>query len=481
MKKKLASIISISLLVIVITTLAVVLTACGDNNKEEEKPFGITAADPLPVITPYQDFDVSTAIVVEDGVAYEYEGFYINSRGQEKTIEFNDSIVNIPQNDVVAEITVTAVKGAETAEKLIKLNVCGTPDVIDNGISELWCENAIGKNLNFDPQYIMDGDSSIKVTFSGYYTAYGTQYANLNGHLSTKEGGIYDRPYYDIYEEENQDEAWKDAVMTFWIYYANPPKNSTANLDIGYFFAYLRNGEEQRVCFEFGDSPITSCTAGQWTQIAIRFKDFGKQSDLYLNVQDYYSPYAYDINKNCDSVNFKCRVIDQDSIDKGVKYNYTFYMDGLNIMTYADFTATYPEYEFGIDQGDTLSGNFQIPEWQTAGKGISFEYKLIDPDTATQDSLCIVAHVYDGQGHSDWARLTDYITLDFTNNTATAGQIIDLGNGRFRYELMLDDAPVNSAPGETPAGDETADIIYFNSYETHFLMSNLEVIDGYTE
>ncbi|MCQ2603139.1 MAG: hypothetical protein MJ193_04340, partial [Clostridia bacterium] len=358
----------------------------------------------------------------------------------------------------------------------------GTPDVIDNGYAESWNDSSIGKTINYDPEYIKNGDSSIKVSFSGYYVEYGTQYATLPGHLSTKENGIYDRDYFSIYKEQNVEEAWKDAVLYFWIYYAATPRgNDDMALDIGFFYGRHKENGEERITYEFGDTPITECAYGEWTQVAIRMKDLGQTSDLYLNVQDYYSSYAYDPEKNCDMITFKCRGRDTDYLGKDVKYTYTFYMDDIDITTYKDFKEKYPEYNWGVDYGATLDRKFSVENWKTSGKGISFEYELKNKDNPTSNIFNVFAHVDDGAGNDTWARLIENITLDFATNTATAGQIVSLGNDKYRYELMFDDCTPNLAPGEEPTGEETASSIYFVEYNNAMLISEFAVITEYSD
>lgn len=479
------------LLIVVTFSATALMVGCSENKGDQNPVFEIKEVEKLPFVEPYKNFDILTSFEREDGVTYDYSVKYVDDMGDESDLELSDSFIYVEKDKGYVVVSVSAVKGEEKAEKDITLTIQGTPDAVDNGFSILWGEEGIiKKNLNYNPEYIKDGNSSLKVSFGGYYYEYGTQIANFLGRLCTVESGTYDENYFSIYKDhkDDQEEAWKDAVISFWVYYANTPKNHPdAKLDIGYRFRH-NDGEEVSAPYardyEFGDSPIVSCEPGQWTQVAIRLKDLGKVTALHFNYEKYVRM-VFNIDTDCDFLSFKCRVSDEDYNSGEVKYTYSFYMDGVNISTYADFVRDNPSFDFGADHGATVSGQYLIENWLEGDKGISFEYSLDDPDTAGVNSFALFA-----SDASGWYRLTEWINIDFINNVAYVGEdtesgrcgkIVDLGNGKFRYELMFEDATLNLASGEEPDGTETLNLLYYRDYNTKIKSSEYKVIGAYSE
>ena len=473
-KLKIILIVVISLVVVAGVTLAIVLSV-------PKEKFEIVAAEKLPDVEPYKDFDLTKAIVTEDGVEYEYSAVYVSDSGDEQELELKGTTINVPKSSGFVRVTVSAEKNKKTDTKVIDLNIKGVGDAVDEGFNILWGEDTVKKAVNYDPQYIKEGGSSLKVSFAGYYLDYGTQFANFLGRLCTVEGGVYDDKYFSIYKDhkEDQEEAWKDAVITFWIYYSATPKNHPdTKLDIGYYFKHRDGAEvapQYMRSYEFGESPLVACEPGQWTQIAIRLKDLGKVDQLYFNYEKYVRM-VFDVGKDCDIISFKCRVSDPDYNSGEIKYTYSFYMDGFDIITYDDFTRKNPSFDFGVNWGDTVNGKVAVENWLSGGKGISFEYSFVDPENVGVDTFALY---FDGDG-GEWQRLTDWITIDFMANSANVGRIIDLGGGRYRYELMFEDAVLNSAAGEEPDGTETVNLIWYSDYNTKLMTSNYKVISAYS-
>ena len=73
------------------------------------------------------------------------------------------------------------------------------------------------------------------------------------------------------------------------------------------------------------------------------------------------------------------------------------------------------------------------------------------------------------------------VELNFADNTATSGKIIDLGDGKYRYELMFADVPVTAEEGKEPNGSETANVIWYQNYPTKLLTGNYKEINAYSE
>lgn len=485
-------IISVTLFVM----LSLVAILCAGCNGEPVKKFEIVEKDPLPFIEPYNEFDIKTAFEVEEGVEYGFEGYYSNSKGVEVDIEFSGSTFTINSGSAeVAVITVTGVKGKETVKKEISLTIQGNPDVIDNGFYETEKDGVITKSLNYDPRYVKKGSSSIKVNFAGYYEAnqWGAQFAYLLGRLCTVEDGIYDTDYFSIYKQADQDKAWEDAVMTFWVYYSNAPKDhEDTKLDIGYRVLW-HAGEplpENEKDFDFGQSPVTQCKPGEWTQIAIRFKDFNKVTPLFLDYGRYKFGWTSDreLHEICDIMSFKCRVEADDLIpgegsDDQVKYTYSFYFDDVDIMTFSDFIEKYPDFDlnqskkiFPQDVNKNINISDEIKNFSSSGKAFVFDYKAIDDDTNTGD---VIRFSLWGR---NWGtpRRTELITVnvvtnDVKFNEASVGSVEELEDGWYRVFIPANELPVNTAEGAT--GAETIGMIYFNTVEHAFEINNIGFVE----
>ena len=477
----------------------ILCVGCSRNNDDNDASaeLAIVEIKPLAVIEPYKEFDMNNVFVQDDGVSYSFEGFYSTTKGSFKDIVFNGSKFKISADDAeIANITITAEKGDQTVSKELSLTVDGKLDVVDNGYIQLWKEDYVAKSANYNPAYVKDGNSSIKVTCNGYYTVEGSQFANLLGHLATVDGGIYDTDYFSIYQKANQEDAWKDAVMTYWVYYSGAPKgHEDVKLEIGYRFAhntYEQLPKNAQRDFDFTGASIKECNLGEWTQIAIRLKDVYKTTPLFLDWEQWRTGNVgndnlYDI---CDIVNFKCRLYSEEYESRDRKYIYSFYFYGGDILTYDDFTQKYPDYEFEPSSIPPLQENenedttvirsweneFTVENWRNSGKGISFDYSFVNPASSAENDAFWFFESVDGE----WHRLTNQIAIDFNNKVADCGKVIDLGNGKFRYELMFSDAPINMDDGQEASGNEKANLIYFVEYPTVLNVSNFQVIDQYS-
>lgn len=458
------------LLFIVFTILfccsALSFVACS-NGDVEKSQFKIKFTSDKITISPYVEYDVDSFVVHEAGVNYSYDGYYMTSSGGMKEISFDGTKFTVPSNDAVAEINVTAEKDKDIIEELLVIVVQGEGDRIDEGYNELYADEPINKSVNFNPKFIKEGNSSIKVNFRGYYKSYGTQFAAVPGHLITKEDGIYDLDYFDIYKEPNVEEAWKDAVMYFWVYFDKAPEECTNPvLDLGYRLLT----RDRTIDLDFGQSPITPINKGSWSLYTVRFKDVGQTKDLYMNYEEYFNPHTYE--NSFDQLNFKCRL--KDSLyETGMKsYSYTFYFDGINITTYEKFNEEFPNYDWGSDFGNTWENKLSIDNWKDSGEGMAVDFSLKDSIVGNN-----VFALFD----KDWNRLSDYITLDFENVVASCGNLIKIADNNYRYELMMSDVSFNQVPEEEPTGNERFSLVYFNEYNNKMYVTEFSTINNYSE
>lgn len=461
------------ILLIWVLAACFLIASCGKKQQEPKKLIKET-----PVIAPYKEFDLSTIMNKEAGVTYTYSGIYLNSRGNEKTITFDGDKFTIPENDTVAEIDIEYNGKTEH----VALSVIGYEDVIDEGMISLWCEDSIAKTANFNPQYIKEGNSSIKVTFNGYHVNYGTQFICLCGHLSNNDGkGIYDRPYYSIYKEENVEEAWKDAVFYYWVYNTIQPSDKYDSTDLE--FGCRIKTRDDKVNFDWGPANVQVAKAGEWTMYVLRLKNFGVTKDLEKDIDAFYSSSAVAWAESYDSLNMKVRGLNQakdefGNVDTSIKQNYVFYVDGFNFCSYKQFKEMYPDYDIDSQAvSDTWKSEVTpIDNWKNSGKGISFDFKLKDPASgATNYKFSLL--------NSEWDRLSDYITLDLASVTASYGRLTKKSDNVYHYELMFSEINFNTqdAPKFVPDGTETFGMIYFREYPAKMLMSYFTVITNYSE
>ena len=484
MKKTVSAILSAA-----IAFTALFCVAC--DNAADANKFDIVERDPLPVIEPYKDFDMTTAFIVQEGATYSYEGYYVNSKGIEKDLVFNGSVTKISaDNASFANVTVRATKGEETVEKEISLTVEGVSDVIDEGINKSYKDPGISKSINFNPNYVKDGNSSVKVDFSGYINVWGSQFSSILGHLNTIDGGIYDTDYFSIYKKADQESAWEDAVMTFWIYYASAPRGyEDEKLSISYF---LRWNDFEDIPLgmnrfsDWGSSPITQCEVGEWTQVAIRFKDFGKRTPLLLDFDRYKNGYNAETQfEMMDIVSYKCRVGDE-GFD-GINYSYSFFFDSLDVMTYADFVNAYPDYEFAdlnqpkeiLPQSDVrhIDLNEDIENFASSGKALVFDFRAIDNAANTGDT---VEFTLWGRNWGN-PRRTDLVAVNVVENVVTyngetIGKVEALEDGWYRVTISLSDLPINTDEGAT--GEETVGMIFFNFVSHAFEIFNIGFVEA---
>lgn len=460
------------ILLVWLIAACLIIASCGKKEEEPKKLIKDT-----PTIAPYKEFDLSTIMNKDDGVTYTYSGYYLNSRGNEKTIEFNGDKFSIPENDTVAEIDIEYSGKTEH----VALSVVGFEDVIDKGMIECWNEDSISKSANFNPQYIKEGDSSVRVTFNGYYNAYGTQFINITGHLSNNDGkGCYDVNYYSIYKEENVEEAYKDAIFYYFVYndIKTSDKYDSTDLELG---CRLRTHDDT-VNTDWGPANIQVFKSGEWNMYVLRFKNFGIDHDLYKDLEAFYASASTGWEDTWDAVNLKCRGTNlaKDEfgvVDTTIKQTYTFYVDGFNICSYRQFKEMFPDYDIdSIAVSDTWRSEITpVDNWKNSGKGISFDFKLAEANpSATYYRFSLL---------SNWDRLTDYIQLNLDTVTTNYGRLTKVSEDTYHYELMFSDAAFNTsdAPRFEPDGSELFDLIYFRDYPEKLFMSYFTVITNYSE
>jgi len=313
--------------------------------QDDKTTFDIRFIENIPTINPYSNFDVMNVIVPFEGAEYSFSGMYVGSRNKEYNITFNKSVFNIPQDGTVAEITVTATYEGETKEKNVNIPILGTPDVIDQAFYELWHEESITGALNYNPQFVKDQVSSIKYKFSGYYFHGGIQFGCLNAHFSNKgDTECYDKNYLSIYKEDDVEEAFKDAYVILWVYNAMDDQTETGYDDSLYFGLRYRQSENLGlVDYDWGQTNILKVKRGEWTLVYWSLKDLGKTTDLYKDLDTYYQEGIADsvYRNSYDSVYFKVNGYNipknESQWDTGTKYTYTFYADGYDLVSKAQF------------------------------------------------------------------------------------------------------------------------------------------------
>jgi len=315
--------------------------------------FGVKVAKSLPEsIKPFKTIDVMDYIIKEEGVTYEFSGIYLNDRMKEVEMVFDGSKTIVKQDNTIAEISIEATKGNEYAVANIALSVTGEPDELDNGISGLWHEESITTSMNYDPTYIKDGDSSIKVVFNGYYKNDGVQFACITGHLSNRDkiGAYnYDEKYLSIYKEEDVKEAFEDAYVCFFVY--NDMKDQSENgYDdrISFGVRIKESPYSGTVDMDWYNSPKVYAERGEWTFVYFSLKDIGKTTDFYKDLDTYYTSGISDqvYRASYDALNLKLlgknlpyEKGSTTQYDSAVKYTFSCYIDGYDIMSKVQLDA----------------------------------------------------------------------------------------------------------------------------------------------
>ncbi len=116
----------------------------------------------------------------------------------------------------------------------------------------------------------------------------------------------------------------------------------------------------------------------------------------------------------------------------------------------------------------TINNALFMPNFANSGKGFTFEYR----PTSTEVTGDTIAYTI---WKDSWTkRLTEIETISLNGNnpdTAIYGEIEALDEGWYRYTVKLDDRLINTLEGAN--GNETAELVYFNSAETSFEIRNL--------
>ena len=132
----------------------------------------------------------------------------------------------------------------------------------------------------------------------------------------------------------------------------------------------------------------------------------------------------------------------------------------------------------------TNSGSIDLEHlggWKYSDATFSFDFKptatLNNSDTV-QFSLLGDNLRRSGVSEKDrmgsWNRLTERITINFADMSASDGTITAMQDGWYHYSLALIDAPLNTSAGEVAYGTETMKMIYFNSVGSSFCIKNIK-------
>ena len=174
------------------------------------------------------------------------------------------------------------------------------PDTNDRLINGTWCEH-FTREMNFDQDYVHDGESSLKFNFIGPTAFAGSQGMCLN-----------DPKLIEVWD----DKKWDNAIMNFWIY-----NSSSANINVQFL---LKDSVRDFVVDWNTEYAINQVAKpGEWTHILYSMNRLGVNRPLYKD----------DIMNDEFNIKFLW--------DGPANTPYSFYVDNVNV----EDASKYPEVD----------------------------------------------------------------------------------------------------------------------------------------
>lgn len=225
------------------------------------------------------------------------------------------------------------------------------PDANDRLINGTWCEH-FKREMNFDQDFIHDGESSIKFNFVGPTSPAGSQGMCLN-----------DPKLIEIWD----DKVWNNAIMNFWIYNA-----SNYNINVQFLLVDSERGFVVDWNTEYAINKVAK--PGEWTHILYSMNRIGVNRPLYKD----------DFAKDEFNIKFLS--------DGPVNTPYTFYVDNVNV----EDASKYPE----VDTTRVVPSRIETLEdgWENMARDLGWEKGTIstemneictstNPNTATSAKI----------------------------------------------------------------------------------------------
>ena len=123
-----------------------------------------------------------------------------------------------------------------------------------------------------------------------------------------------------------------------------------------------------------------------------------------------------------------------------------------------------------------------IEGWKYSGAKLLFDIKPTDgKNSSNKVSFSLLGSnirrtsVSERDRNGEWNRLSNMITIDFSNMTANVGTLTAKGDGWYSYSLDLHDVPLNTSSKEESFGDETLKLLYFTDIGRSFGFADLKL------
>ena len=114
-----------------------------------------------------------------------------------------------------------------------------------------------------------------------------------------------------------------------------------------------------------------------------------------------------------------------------------------------------------------------VENFKYSGKALTFAYKARNNDANVGNDVQFTIW----GGDSNWGkRITQLISINVVNNTASVGTVEALDDGWYKVTIDCTDMPINF--GENATGYETARLIYFNVVNHAFLIDGIAFVEG---
>ena len=301
-----------------------------------------------------EPYDLRQIINMQEGVSYSAAAVYQNYDTMESfSLEVTD--LYFTQNEMFdIRVTVTAQKGAETAQRSIEIPVEIRADPVDDLLRSggllSWAEGSISKQLNADPTYVKGENSKTSLLVTHQNSDSGN-----NGKVFLSIAGEEIMPYLT-------DRKWENAALTFWVYNPMPEPFE--------FQMYFVDGDTGFYIDWTNDEKPTHqrqyAAPGEWTQIKFSLKRVG-----------IVRPYSGE--KDVMSV----RVRYGGHPGAGITYEYNFYTDGLDVVPASQF----PD----LDTTPRISSEPLSAGWENLNKSHDSRYtdSYYDYDTFIgENSIC---------------------------------------------------------------------------------------------
>lgn len=227
------------------------------------------------------------------------------------------------------------------------------PDTLDRVVNTTWYENdKMKREINFDSNFVKNGESSIHFNFFGKTNLAGTQGMCLNSPQLV--------PLW-------KDQTWSNAILTFWVYNC-----SSSNIEIQLLL--VDSVREFVIDWNTEYSSCQVCAPGVWTQVFFSMNRVGVNRPLYKD------------SLVKDELNVK--FLGKGALDEP----FEFYVDDVNVVPSVDYpdvdtTRIVPErIETILDGWENMA---QDTGWQkgTISTEVNEVCKISYADSATSKKI----------------------------------------------------------------------------------------------